>query len=233
MKPILGVLVLVPVMQAFAVAQEPNADAKEGRIYLEGGVGFGVMSMVGPSTHSSGFDSTPEFAAGFAAQYGISDQIAVFTKLGLALGLDDNPGVLGFGMTFDGAYKIFEKKGDAPALSAYAGLGFLHLDIDPKSSVGNGDSDDSNNFVIEFGIQGDFGSGDTWSLQPFFQVQLVPGSRPRPGGLKTYNGVLQIAGGAKLLYKLTDNLFLEPSVTFTGGNFTDSVLFGIGIQLRL
>src|SRR5262245_65253396 len=36
MKPILGALVLVPLMEAFALAQEPTADAKEGKRYLEG-----------------------------------------------------------------------------------------------------------------------------------------------------------------------------------------------------
>ena len=226
MKSILGVLVLVPLMEAFAVAQEPTADAKEGKFYLEGGLGFGVMTMAGPSTASKGFDSIAEFAAGFGAQYGITDQVSVFTKLGLGVGIDDDPGVFAFGMTFDGAFKIVEKKGDTAALSAYAGLGFLRLDVDPKGAP----SDDATDFVFELGVQGDFGPADgTWSLQPFFQIQLVGGPRP----FKGYNGVLQIAGGAKLLYKLSDNLYLEPSITFQGGNFSDSVVFGIGIQLRL
>jgi len=225
MKPVLGALLLVPIMSAVAVAQEPTADAKEGRFYLEGGLGFGVLTMAGPSTAPKGFDSIAEFTAGFAAQYGITERFSAFTKLGIGVGLDNDPGVVGFGMTFDGAYKFLEKKGDAAALSAYAGLGFLNIDVDPKGVP----SDDATDFVFEMGIQGDFGPGDTWSIQPFFQMQLVMGSRP----FKGYNGVLQIAGGVKLLYKLTDNLFLEPGVTFTGGNFSDSVVFGIGVQLRL
>jgi len=234
MKPILGVLVLVPLMEAFAVAQEPTADAKEGRVYLEGGLGFGVMTMAAPATTSTGFDSIAEFAVGFAAEYGINDQFAIFTKLGVALGLDDDPGIVTFGMTFDGAYKILDKKADVPALSAFAGLGFVNLDVDPKASIGNGKSDSATDFVLEFGLQADFGPADgSWSFQPFFEVQVVAGSRPKPGGFKTYNGMLQIAGGAKVLFKLADNLFLEPGVTFTGGNFSDSVVFGVGIQLRL
>ena len=227
MKPILGALVLVPLMEAFAVAQEPTADAKEGKFYLEGGLGFGVLTMAGPSTTSKGFDSIAEFTAGFAAEYGITDRIAVFTKLGIAKGLDSDPDITTFGMTFDAAYKLMEKKGDAAALSAYAGLGFVNIDVDPKPVFGNSDS--ATDFVFELGIQGDFGPGDTWSIQPFFQIQIVGGQRP----FKTYNGVLQIAGGVKMLYKLADNLYLEPGVTFTGGNFTDSVVFGVGIQLRL
>src|SRR5262245_52907715 len=224
-KTILGVLVLVPLMEAFALAQEPTADAKEGKLYLEGGIGFGVASMAGPSTASKGFDSIPIFGAGLAAEYGISEQFAAFTKFGILAGLSDDPGTTSIGMTFDAAYKFMEKKGDAPAVSVYAGLGFVNIDVDPKGAS----SDDATDFVFEFGIQADIGPGETWSLQPFFQVQLVAGSRPFSG----YNGVLQIQGGAKLLYKIADNLYLEPSITFSGGNFTDNVLFGIGIQFRM
>jgi len=233
MKPILGALVLVPLMEAFALAQEPTADAKEGRFYLEGGLGFGVMSMVGPATTSTGLDSSAEFAFGVAAQYGINERFSAFVNLGVALGLSNDPGVTVFGMTFDGAYKLIEKKGDVPALSAYAGLGFLNIDVDPKAAIGTGRSDDATDFVFEFGIQADFGSSDTWSLQPFFEVQLVAGSRPKPGGFKGYNGILQIAGGVKLQYKLAENLWLEPGVTFQGGNFSDSVVFGVGVLFRL
>src|SRR5207249_205999 len=52
MKPILGAVLLFPLMSALALAQEPTADAKEGRFYLEGGVGFGVQTMAAPSTSS-------------------------------------------------------------------------------------------------------------------------------------------------------------------------------------
>jgi hypothetical protein len=225
MKPILGALLLVPCLSAAALAQEPTADAKQGRFYLEGGIGFGVASMALDAGSSKGFNSEPVFAAGFAAEYGITDQIGVFTKFGFVDVLHNNPAATTIGMTFDGAFKVIEKKGDAAGLSAYAGLGFVNIDIDPKG----GPSDDATDFVFELGVQGDFGPGDTWSLQPFVQIQLVAGSRPFSG----YNGVLQVSAGVKLLYKLTDNLFLEPSVVFTGGNFQDSVLFGVGIQLRL
>jgi hypothetical protein len=229
MKPILGALVLIPLMEAFALAQEPTADAKEGRFYLEGGVGFGVQSMAAPSTASKGFDSTAEFAAGFAAEYGITENFAVFSKFGVGVGLDNDPGILNIGMTFDGAYKFIEKKGDVAALSAYAGLGFTHLDVKPKSSLGI-KSDAATDFVFELGAQADIGPADgSWSLQPFGGFQVVPGNRP----FKAYNGLLQVVAGAKVLFKLADNLFLEPSVTFVGGNFQDSVIFGIGIQLRL
>jgi hypothetical protein len=229
MKPILGALALIPLMQAIAMAQEPTADAKEGKFYLEGGVGFGVQSMAAPSTANKGFDSTAVFAANFAAEYGITEQFAVFTKFGVGLGLDDDPGTLGIGMTFDGAYKLIEKKADGAALSAYAGLGFFHLDIDPKKSLGIKD-DAGTDFVFELGAQADFGPADgSWSLQPFGGFQVVAGKRP----FKAYNGLLQVVAGAKVLFKLADNLFLEPSVTFTGGNFQDSVIFGIAVQLRL
>jgi hypothetical protein len=228
MKPILSALILVPMMAAAAWAQAPTADAKEGKLYLEGGLGFGVQSMAAPSTANKGFDSTAVFAAGFGAEYGITEQFAVFSKFGVALGLDDDPGTLGIGMTFDGAYKFVEKKADGAALSAYAGLGFTHLDIDPKKVLGK--SDAATDFVFEAGLQADFGPADgSWSLQPFGGFQVVPGKRP----FKAYNGLLQVVAGAKLLFKLADNLFLEPSVTFTGGNFQDSVIFGIGVQLRL
>lgn len=228
MKPILGALVLVPLMEAFALAQEPAADAKEGKLYLDAGLGIGVASMAAPTTSSKLFDSIPVFGAGFAAEYGITDRIAVFTKLGVEVGLSNDPDTLSLGMTFDGAYKLVEKKGDVPAVSAYAGLGFEYNDIKPKSTLGIS-SDSATDFVFEFGVQADFGSSDTWSLQPFMGVQLVPGTRP----FKGYNGILQLVMGAKFQYKLADNLYLEPSVTYTGGNFTDGVLFGIGIQYRL
>ena len=226
MKPILGALVLFPLMETFALAQEPTADAKEGRFYLEGGLGFGVASMAGPSTTSTGLDSIPLFALGFAAEYGITEQVGVFTKFGVGLGLGDDPSTLGIGMTFDGAFKLLEKKGDVPALSVYAGLGFIHLDDDPKGAI---KSDNATDFVFEFGAQADIGASEAWSLQPFMQIQLVAGSRP----FKGYNSILQVSAGVKLLYKLAENLYLEPSVTFTGGNFQDNVIFGIGIQLRL
>ena len=223
-KTILGVLVLVPLMEALALAQVPTADAKEGKLSLEGGIGFGVASMAGPSTASKGFDAIPVFDIGAAAEYGITEQFGGLVKIGLGLGLSDDPGTLGFGMMFDGAYKFVERKGDSPALTGYAGLGFTHLAIDPK---GPGD-DDATDFVFEAGVQADFGSDDL-SFQPFMGFQLVGGSRP----FKAYNGVLQVVAGAKLLWKLADNLFLEPSITFLGGNFQDQVVFGIGIQLRL
>ena len=225
MKPILGALLLVPLMEAFALAQEPTADPKEGTFYLEGGVGFGVASMAADMGSSKGFSAEPLFAAGFAAQYGITNEISVFTKLGIGVVMHDDPGVVGFGMTFDGAYKLIEKKGDVPALSVYAGLGFLNLDVDPKG----GPSDDATDFVFEFGMQTDIGPGESWSLQPFMQVQVVAGSRP----FSTYNSMLQVMAGAKLLLKLADNLYLTPSIGFTGGNFQDNVTFGVGIQLRL
>jgi hypothetical protein len=225
MKSIFGALLLVPCLSAFALAQEPTADAKQGRFYLEGGIGFGVASMAADAGSSKGFNSEPLFAAGFAAEYGITEQFAVFTKLGVGLVLHDDPGVVGIGMTFDGAFKLIEKKGDAAGLSAYAGLGFVNIDVDPKG----GPSDDATDFVMELGVQGDFGPGDAWSLQPFVQIQLVFGSRP----FSTYNSVLQVTAGVKFLYRLADNLYLEPSVSFTGGNFQDNVTFGIGIQLRL
>jgi hypothetical protein len=229
MKAILGALVLVPLMEAVALAQAPTADAKEGKFYLEGGVGFGVQSMAAPSTATKGFDSTAVFAAGFGAEYGITEQFAVFSRFGVGVGLDDDPGTLGIGMTFDGAYKFIEKKGDVPSLTAYAGLGFTHLDIDPKKSLGI-KSDAATDFVIELGAQADIGPADgSWSLQPFGGFQVVAGSRP----FKAYNGLLQVVAGAKVLFKLADNLYLEPSVTFTGGNFQDSVIFGIAVQLRL
>jgi hypothetical protein len=212
-------------MEAFALAQEPTADAKEGRLYLEGGIGFGVASMALDDSSSKGFNSEPLFAANFAAQYGINDHISLFTKLGVDLVLHDDPGITTIGMTFDGAYKVIEKKGDAAGLSAYAGLGFVNVEVSPKGVS----SEDKTDFVVEFGVQGDFGPGDAWSLQPFVQVQLVFGSRPFGG----YNGVLQVTAGVKFLYKLADNLYLEPSVSFTGGNFQDNVTFGIGIQYRL
>lgn len=224
MKPIIGVLVLVPLMEALALAQAPTADAKEGKFYVEGGIAFGVDSMAGPSTESKGFDAIPVFGLGFAAEYGITERFAAFTKFGLALGLSDDPETLGFGMTFDAAYKIVEKKGDVPALAGYAGLGFIHLDIDPKG--GGAKSDDATNFLFEMGLQADISAGADLSIQPFGGIQLVGGSRP----FKAYNGVLQVVLGAKALYKLADNLYLEPSVTFVGGNFQDSVLFGIGVQ---
>jgi hypothetical protein len=78
------------------------------------------------------------------------------------------------------------------------------------------------------GLQGDFGSTEDLSVQPYMGIQLVGGSRP----FKGYNGVLQVLVGAKVLYKLADNLFLEPSITFLGGNGQDQVVFGIGVQFR-
>lgn len=227
MKPILGALILVPVMQAVALAQAPTADAKEGRLYLDGGIGFGVGSMSLDATSTTGFNSEAIFGAGFAAEYGITDQFGVFTKFGIGMVLHDDPAVLGIGMTFDAAYKLVEKKADVPALSAYAGLGFVNIDVDPK---GGGPSDDATDFVFEFGIQADIGPADgSWSLQPFSQIQVVAGSRP----FKGYNGMLQVMTGVKFLYKLSDMIFLEPSLSFTGGNFQDNVMFGVGVQVRL
>jgi hypothetical protein len=227
MKPILWALVLVPVMQAVALAQAPTADAKEGRLYVDGGIAFGVASMAAPSDSRTGFDSIPVFGFGLAAEYGITEQIGVFTRMGLGVGLSSDPDQLGFGMMFDGAYKLVEKKADVPAVIGYVGMGFAYIDVDPKSSLGLKD-DSQANFVAEFGVQADFGPGD-WSLQPFMAFQLMPGKRP----FKGYNGILQLVMGAKFLYKLTEQLYLEPSVTFTGGNFQDSVMFGFGVQLRL
>ena len=224
MKPIIGALILVPLMEAIALAQAPTADAKEGRLYIEGGVGFGVTSMWPDAKSDKGFDSAALFGANFAGEYGITEQFAVFSKFGIGLVLEDEPGILNLGMTFDGAYKVIEKKGDVPALTAYAGLGFVNIDVDPKG----GKSDDATDFVFETGAQMDFGP-ENLSIQPFLGFQLVGGSRP----FKTYNGVLQVVAGVKALIKLTDNLYLSPSVTFLGGNFQDSVMFGFGVQLRL
>jgi hypothetical protein len=101
----------------------------------------------------------------------------------------------------------------------------VNIDVDPK----NGKSDDATDFVFETGVQADIGPADAqWSLQPFGGFQIVPGSRP----FKVYNGFLQVVVGAKFLYKLTDNIYLEPSITFLGGNFSDSVIFGFGVQAR-
>jgi hypothetical protein len=131
---------------------------------------------------------------------------------------------MSIGMTFDGAYKLIEKKGEVPALSAYAGLGFVNIDVDPK----NAKSDDATDFVFETGVQMDWGTSEDLSIQPFMGFQVVAGSRP----FKGYNGMLQVVAGVKALYKLADNLYLEPSVTFLGGNFQDQVVFGIGVQAR-
>src|SRR5262245_43800240 len=166
MKPILGALILVPLMEAFALAQAPVADAKEGKFYLEGGVAFGVATEAAPASNSKGIDSIPLFGAGFAAEYGINEQWGVFTRLGGAVGISDDPSILSFGMVFDAAYKVIEKKGDVPAVSIYGGLGFVLNDIDPKGPV---TSDSATDFVIEFGIQADIPIGDM-SLQPFAQV---------------------------------------------------------------
>jgi hypothetical protein len=225
MKTILGALVLVPLMEAFAMAQEPTADAKAGKFYLEGGVGIGVASMAADASSNTGLNSEPEFSAGFAAEYGITDQIGVFTKFAYDSVLHNNPGVDSIGMTFDGAFKLGEKKGDVPALSAYAGLGFVNIDVSPKGVS----SEDKTDFVFEFGFQAEIGPGDPWSLQPFAQIQLVAGSRP----FKAYNGVLQVSTGIKALIKLAEQIYLEPSVIFTGGNSVDNVIFGVGIQVRL
>jgi hypothetical protein len=225
MKPILGALILLPVLQAVALAQAPTADPQAGKFYLEGGVGFGVASMAADAQSNTGLNSEPVFAAGFAAEYGITEQIGVFTKFGYNMILHNDPGVDTIGMTFDGAFKLVEKKGDVPALSAYAGLGFVNIDVSPKGVS----SEDKTDFVFEFGVQADIGAGEAWSLQPFAQIQLVAGSRP----FKAYNGVLQVSTGVKALIKLADQIYLEPSVTFTGGNSVDNVIFGVGIQVRL
>src|SRR5262245_6703941 len=111
MKSIIGALLLVPAMSAVALAQVPTADAKEGRLYLEAGLGFGVASMAADGGSSKGFNAEPEFATGFAAEYGITEQIGVLAKFGIDLVLHDDPSVLSIGMTFDGAFKIIEKKG--------------------------------------------------------------------------------------------------------------------------
>jgi hypothetical protein len=72
------------------------------------------------------------------------------------------------------------------------------------------------------------GTSEDLSIQPFMGFQVVAGSRP----FKGYNGMLQVVAGVKALYKLSDNLYLEPSITFLGGNFQDQVVFGAGIQVR-
>src|SRR5438132_8110781 len=102
--------------------------------------------MEGPTSPAAGLASIAEFALGFAAECWIADRVGVFTGLGVGIGIDNDPGVVGIGMTFDGAYKLLEKKGDVPALSAYAGLGFVHIDTDPK----NFKSDSATDFVFEF-----------------------------------------------------------------------------------
>jgi hypothetical protein len=224
MKALLGALVLVPLMQAYALAQEPTADAKEGRFYVEGSLGFGVASMAPDAGSSKGLNAEPLFDVGAEAQYGITDRISVFTRFGLGLVLHDDPGVMAIGMTFDGAYKLIEKKGDVPALSAYAGLGFVNIDVNPK----NGPSDNATDFVFESGIQMDWGTTEDLSIQPFMGFQVVAGSRPFSG----YNGVLQVVAGVKALYKLADNLYLVPAVTFLGGNSQDQVVFSMGVQFR-
>jgi hypothetical protein len=224
MKPIIGVLILVPLMEALALAQAPTADAKEGKLYLEGGIAFGVASMAPDADSNDGFNAQPEFAFGLAAEYGITEQLAVFTKFGVNLVLYDDPGVMGVGMTFDVAYKLVEKRADSAALSAYAGLGFVNIDVDPEG----GSSEDETDFVFEVGLQADISAGDGISIQPFGGFQLVAGDRP----FDTYNGVLQVVLGVKALIKVSDNFFLVPSITFVGGNFQDSVLFGFGAQLQ-
>jgi hypothetical protein len=223
-KTILGVLVLVPLMEALALAQAPTADAKEGRFYVEGGIAFGVASMAPDAKSTKGFSAEPNFGFGLAAEYGITERFGVFTKFGVGVLLHDDPGVFGIGMTFDAAYKLIEKKGDVPALSGYAGLGFVNIDVDPKG----GSSDDATDFVFETGLQADIDAAEGLSIQPFGGFQLVAGSRP----FKTYNGVLQVVLGVKALYKIADNIFLVPSVTFVGGNFQDSVMFGFGVQAQ-
>jgi hypothetical protein len=223
-KTILAVLVLVPVMEALALAQAPTADAKEGRFYVEGGIAFGVASMAPDFGSSDGFSAQPEFGFGLAAEYGITEQFAVFSKFGLGVILHDDPGVMSIGMTFDAAYKLIEKKGDTPALTGYAGLGFVNIDVDPDG----GSSEDETDFVFEVGIQADISAGADVSIQPFGGFQLVAGDRP----FDVYNGVLQVVLGVKALIKLSDNFFLVPSITFIGGNFQDSVLFGIAVQLQ-
>lgn len=224
MKALLGALVLVPLMQAYALAQEPTADAKEGRFYVEGSLGFGVASMALDEGSSKGFNAEPLFDVAAGGQYGITDRFSVFTKFGLGLVLHDDPGAMAIGMTFDGAYKLIEKKGDVPAVSAYAGLGFVNVTVDPK----NTSEDDKTDFVFEAGVQADFGSTEDLSIQPFMGFQVVAGSRPFSG----YNGVLQVVAGVKALYKLADNLYLVPAVTFVGGNFQDQVVFSMGVQFR-
>jgi opacity protein-like surface antigen len=94
MKSIIGALLLVPAMSAVALAQVPTADAKEGRVYLEGGIGFGVASMAADAGSSKGFNSEPLFTAGFAGEYGITEQIGVIAKFGIGLVLHDDPSVL-------------------------------------------------------------------------------------------------------------------------------------------
>jgi hypothetical protein len=224
MKTILGAVVALSLMQAVALAQAPTADAKEGKFYVEGGIGFGVTSMWPDASSNKGFNSAAVFGANFAGEYGITERIAVFTKFGIGLVLEDDPGILNIGMTFDGAYKLIEKKGDVPALTAYAGLGFVNIDVDPK----NGKSDDATDFVFETGIQFDISAGESVSIQPFAGFQIVGGSRP----FKTYNGLLQVVAGVKGLIKLSDMFYLEPSLSFLGGNFQDTVMFGMGIQVR-
>ncbi len=223
-KTILGVLVLVPLMEALALAQAPTADAKEGRVYVEGGIAFGVASMALDADSNDGFNAQPEFAFGLAGEYGITEQVAVFAKFGVGVVLYDDPGTMGIGMTFDVAYKLIEKKGDVPALTAYAGLGFVNIDVDPKG----GSSEDETDFVFEVGLQADISAGESLSIQPFGGFQLVAGDRPFDG----YNGVLQVFLGVKALYKIADNIFLVPSITFVGGNFQDSVMFGFGVQAQ-
>src|SRR6185436_17081886 len=102
MKSIIGALLLVPAMPAVALAQVPTADAKEGRVYVEGGIGFGVSSMVLDFGSSKGFNAEPLFTAGFAGEYGITEQIGVLAKFGIGKVLHDDPDVLSIGMTFDG-----------------------------------------------------------------------------------------------------------------------------------
>ena len=225
-KTILGVLVLIPLMEALALAQAPTADAKEGRFYLEGGIGFGVASMAPDASSNDGFSAQPQFGFGLAAEYGITEQVAVFTKFGLAVVLNDDPGVMGIGMTFDVAYKLIEKKADVPALTAYAGLGFVNIDVDPDQ--GGISSEDETDFVFEVGIQFDITAAEGVSIQPFGGFQLVAGDRP----FDTYNGVLQVVFGVKALIKVADNFFLVPSITYLGGNFQDSVMFGFAVQLQ-
>lgn len=223
MKPIIGALVVLPLMQALALAQAPTADAKEGKFYVEGGVAFGVTSMWPDAKATKGFDSAAVFGAGFAGEYGITERIAVFSKFGIGLVLEDDPGILNIGMTFDGAYKVIEKKGDVPALTAYAGLGFVNIDVDPKGAK----SEDETDFVFEAGAQMDFGS-EALSIQPYLGFQIVGGSRP----FKAYNGLLQVVAGVKALIKLTDHIYAAPSITFLGGNFQDGVMFGLGVQAQ-
>src|SRR5688572_31888757 len=72
MKSIVAALVLVPLMQAVALAQAPTADAKEGRVYVEGGIGFGVASMAPDASSNKGFSAEPQFGFGLDAEYGIT-----------------------------------------------------------------------------------------------------------------------------------------------------------------